>query len=205
MFGAACSAVRSLPEAGARAAGSGVVARGGAPGSAADAGTHLSRQLGAVCERRDAVAGLSPFGRGFAWLGVGVGVGGSGGGGCGGGGGVGGGGGGGGCWRGGTTATRALCSSSGDGGGSSFPDDTLAAANSARGRSPPTLGQGDGDRGAGSAERGRLVASGVSAQDVKILSPAYKKLERDPGAEVRAALEARAHTLHFSGPPEHSL
>jgi len=105
MCGAARSAVRALPAAGARAAGSGVVARGGAPGSVANVGTHfLSRQLGAV-------AGLSQFGRGFAWLGVGVG--GSGGGGCGGG--VGGGSGDG-CWRGGTTATRALSSSSCDGG-----------------------------------------------------------------------------------------
>ena len=124
-------AARSAARTGARAAaGSGAARALGGVGvpTAPGASTRLN---GAVCERRDALSslsGLSPIGRGFAWLGV-VGGGssgsGGGGGGCGGGGG--------GLVRA-PAATRALSSSRGVGGGDS------RAPRSPQPRNPPQAG-----------------------------------------------------------------
>ena len=46
-----------------------------------------------------------------------------------------------------------------DGGGCSFPDDTLAAATFARGKSSPTPCEGEGNRGDGSAAGGGVDAA----------------------------------------------
>ena len=139
IFVAARSAFRAGVAAGACGAGSGVArALGGVPAST----PPMHRHLGAV-------AGSSPWGRGFACFRVG-GVNGGGGGGVGGGGG------------GSPPATRGLSSSCGDGGGgSSSLNDKLRAARERRG--PPRGGE-VGGQAVGGAARGGRGSSGASAR-----------------------------------------
>jgi len=113
---------------------------GGVPIALAPSSTpHLRRQLGAVWERRDAVAGSTRFSRGFACLS---------GGGCGG-------------W-GAPTATRALSSSSGDGsGGSSSVNDKLRLSREQR---KPMRGERVGERATGDAARAGRGGSGASVR-----------------------------------------
>jgi hypothetical protein len=145
---------RSAPRSRAAAAGAysaGAHALGGIPVAPAS-NPILLRQLGAVCIRRDATAGSSPRGRGFACLGVG-------------GGGVGGGGGNRVLGRA-PTATRALSSSSGDGGGGSSWDATSFNEKLAAARRDRAWGrEGVGDRAAGGAARGARGVFGVDARD----------------------------------------
>jgi hypothetical protein len=143
MFAAARSVSRTRATAGACGAGSGAArALGGVPVAHAPASPppHWLRQLGAVWERRDAVAGSPRFGRVLACLG---------------------GGGGGGVW-GALAASRAMSSSSGDGGGgSSSVNDKLRVSREKR---VTTRGEGVGERTAGGAARGGRRGSGASAR-----------------------------------------
>jgi len=146
-------------------------------------------QLGAVYARRDAVAGSSSFGRGFALLGFG--------GGCGGGGGGSG-------WGRGPSATRALSSSSGDGGGGgSSLNDKLRAARERRG---PPRGEEVGGRGSSGASargggrgggggRGRGGAGGGRARAIA-LNGRISQTEKDPEGLLRLVGE---ELPNFSG------